>query len=73
MPGGSSSHLQSQHLGGRGRKIWISQPGLQGAFLDSHSYTEKPWLKNKTKQKNPRDKQQQQQTIFILIKNVYSA
>jgi hypothetical protein len=38
---------------GRQRKVnfWVQgQPGLQSEFQDSQGYTEKPCLKNKTKQ-----------------------
>lgn len=42
-----------QHLGVRGRKIFVSwgQCGLYGEFQDSQSYIVRPCLQNKTKPK----------------------
>ena len=44
------------------------QPGLQSEFQDSQSYTEKPCLKTKTKQKTKpnqtKPKQQQKRTLI---------
>ena len=58
MPGHGGARLQSQHLGGRGRRISEFEPAWSTKWVpgqDSQGYTEKPCLKKPKTNKQKKD------------------